>query len=156
MQWALLCVIVVILLFMSSHYPRAAFTLFGGLVFITSILLYVTTEDGILNRQKLPNNNIKIENAVMNPSYGGGYRFSARLINVNESVLLKESVVSITMLDCVGQEEDSCRVIGQNNARINILIPAGQARDVSLAMYFDAAKPSGEVRWKYQITETRS
>lgn len=156
MQWLLLGVVVVALLYMSTHYPKTAFSILGALGIAAAVIVFSTQEDALRARQKLPVADIKIENAVIAPAYGGSYQFNARLVNANPSILLKEFVISITMLDCPGDADDGCAVLGQTDARINAKIPPGQARDISRNLFFSSADPAGTVRWQYKITETRS
>jgi hypothetical protein len=159
MQWALLAIIVVALLYMSRFYPRVAFGVLGVLVIGTAIIVFSTTDVADINRSKLPISDVEIENPVMTSAYGGGFRFNARLLNTHQSTTLKESTVSITMLDCPqdsGADDDNCQVIGQQDQRIIVKIPPGQARDVSRTLKFDSAKPRGNIRWKIIVTETRS
>ncbi len=159
MQWALLAVIVAALLFMSRFYPKVAFSVLGVLVIGATVIIFSTTDIADVNRSKLPVADIQIENPVMTPAYGGGFRFNARLVNTHQSTTLKESTASITMLDCPegsGDIDDNCQVIGQQDERIIMRIPPGQARDVSRTLSFDSAKPKGTVRWQITITETRS
>jgi len=158
MQWFLLGVVVVALLFMSSRFPKAAFSILGALALAAAVIVFSTHDDAQLGRHKLPVGDIDIENAVITPAYGGGYQFNARLVNANAAIQLKEAVVSITMLDCPAQAaaDDGCAVIGQADERINIQIPAGQARDISRTVSFSGARPAGELQWRFKITETRS
>jgi len=162
MQWFLLGVVVVALLFMSSRYPRTAFSILGALALAAAVIVFSTHDDAQRGRHKLPVGDIGIENAVITPAYGGGYQLNARLLNTNPEIQLKEAVVSITMLDCPaqvgdgGDDGDGCAVIGQADERINIQIPAGQARDISRTVSFSGANPAGQLRWRFQITETRS
>ena len=164
MQWFLLGVVVIALLYMSTHYPKTAFGILGALGLGAAVIVFSTQDNALRGRSRLPVGDIQIENAVMLPAYGGSYQFNARLLNAHASILLKESVVSITMLDCRGQDDDApddmpddgCAVIGQTDERFDTKIPPGQARDISRNLFFSAAKPSGTVRWQYQITETRS
>ena len=159
MQWALLAIIVVALLYMSRFYPKAAFGVLGVLVIGAAIIVFSTTDIADINRSKLPISDIEIENPVMMPAYGGAFRFNARLVNTHLSTTLKESTVSITMLDCPqdsDNNDENCQVIGQQDQRIITKIPPGQARDVSRTLKFDSAKPKGNVRWKIIVTETRS
>ena len=156
MQWFLLGGVVIALLYMSSRYPKTAFSILGALGVAAAVIIFSTKEDAVLQRHKLPVDDITIENAVIVPAYGGGYRFNARLVNANPSILLKEAVLSITMLDCRDESADDCVVIGQVDERINTKIPAGQARDVSRTVSFSGADPAGALRWKFKITETRS
>jgi len=158
MQWLLLGVVVVALLFMSSRFPRTAFSILGALALAAAVIVFSTRDDAQLGRYKLPVGDITIENPVISPAYGGGYQFNARLANANREVLLKEAVVSITMLDCpaAAAGDDDCAVIGQADERVNIQIPAGQARDVSRTVSFTGANPAGALRWRFKITETRS
>jgi len=156
MQWILLGVVVIALLYMSTHYPKVAFSILGALVIAAVVIVISTREDAGRARQKIPVDAIIIENAVIAPAYGGSYQFNARLVNTSEFILLKESVVSITMLDCTDDGDENCAVIGQARERINTKIPAGQARDISRNVFFSGATPVGTVRWNYVITETRS
>ncbi len=156
MQWILLGVMVVALLFMSTRYPKTAFSILGALGVAAAVIVFSTREDALTGRLKLPTADIAIENPVIVPAYGDSYQFNARVVNANESFLLKEVVISITMLDCPDGADDDCAVIGQANERINTKIPAGQARDISRNLFFSGARPTGTVRWEYKITETRS
>ena len=160
MQWLLLGVVVIALLYMSTHYPKTAFSVLGVLGIAAAVIVFSTREDALRGRQKLPVADIKIENAVIAPAYGGSYQFNARLVNAHPSILLKEFVISITMLDCPAEDDsdddDGCAVIGQTDERVNAKIPPGQARDISRNLFFSSADPAGTIRWQYKITETRS
>lgn len=158
MQFILLGVVVVALLFMSSRYPRTAFSILGALALAAAVIVFSTQDDAQRGRYKLPVSDIGIENAVISPAYGGGHQLSARLVNANRDILLKEAVLSITMLDCpaAAAGDDDCAVIGQTDERINIQIPAGQARDISRTVSFPGANPTGALQWRFKITETRS
>lgn len=159
MQWVLLAVIVAALLYMSRYYPKIAFGVLGVLVIGAAVIVFTTKDAAQLNRSKLPVEYIKIENPVFTPAYGDGFRFNARLVNTHQSVALKETTVSITMLDCpeeAGDSADGCQVIGQEDRRIIVKIPPSQSRDVSQTLSFGSALPRGNVRWQIKITETRS
>lgn len=165
MQWILLGVVVMALLAMSSYYPKTAFGFLGALGLAAAVIVFTTKEDAFLDRQQLPVDDIQIENAVFSPGYGNSYQLNARLVNTNPSVLLKDSVLSVTMLDCPEDSSnsnesanDNCVVIGQTDKRISIKIPAQQARDISVNVSFDGAKPKSRdtIRWEYRIIETRS
>lgn len=160
MQWLLLGVIAAALLFMSSRYPKAAFAVLGALGLAAAVIVFIGQDAALLSRQQLPAADIRIENAVITPAYGDSYQFNARLTNTHASILLKESALSVTMLDCAPGAGDfadeSCAVIGQAEVRINLKIPAGQSRDISKNVFFNNARPAGAVRWKYQIIETRN
>ena len=156
MQWALLAVIAAALLYLSRYYPKIAFSVLGVLVIASIAIVFSTTDQARMKRSSLPAEDIVIENPVVTGSYAGGYRFNARMVNNNPSLELKESVVSITMLDCVDDQESSCQVIGQREQRILISIPPGQARDVSRTISFGNAQPANTLRWQYQVTETRN
>jgi hypothetical protein len=156
MQWVLLAVIVAALIYLSRYFPKIAFAILGVLIIGATAIVFTTTDFAINTRSRLPVEDIVIENPIMTASYGGGYRFSARFNNTNDSIELRESIVSITMLDCPGDSDDDCSVIGQEEERVILRIPPAQARDVSKTISFGAAQPQGSVRWKFKITETRS
>ncbi len=162
MQWVLLVMIVVALLYLSRFYPKTAFTVLGGLVLSVAVIVFTTTDVAQLKRSRLAVEYIKIENPIITPAYGDGFRFNARLLNSHESVTLKDATVSITMLDCVpdaggsGDSDVGCQVIGQQDKRIIVKIPPRQVRDVSKTLSFDSAKPLGTLRWRIKITQTRS
>lgn len=156
MQWILLLVIVVSLFYLSRYFPKTAFSVLGALVIGAGIIALSTTEMAQFNRGKIANQDIGIENPVLTPTYAEGYRLNARLFNGNQAHSLRELVISITMLDCVSDEPDSCRVIGQEDERINVRIPPGQARDVARTLSFDNAAATGILKWEFKVTSTRS
>ncbi len=156
MQFVLLAIIVGALLYMSRYFPKVAFSFLGVLVLGAIAIVFTTTDFAQNSRSRIPIEDIGIENPVMTDAYGGGYRFNARLNNNNESVELKESIISITMLDCLDETEQSCTVIGQSEQRVSILVPPTQARDISRTLSFDSAKPAGTIRWQFRVTQTRS
>ena len=160
MQWILLAVLVAALLFLSRYFPKIAFSLLGALVVGAIAIVMSTTDMGDLTRSGVPPDSIKIESPVLTESYAGSYRFNGRFLNTHESRLVRETTLSITMLDCPASatpdNTDSCVTIGQQEKRINQEIPAGQARDVSASLSFDGAKPAGELRWEIKITLTRT
>ena len=72
-------------------------------------------------------------------------------------LIRSESLSSaLPMLDCASDEPESCRVIGQEDERINVGIPPGQARDVSRTISFDNAAATGALKWEFKVTSTRS
>lgn len=156
MQWFLLGVMVVALLSLSTFYPKTAFSTLGVLSVVAAIIVFTSKDDAVLSRQQLPVSDILIENAVIVAAYGSSYQFHARLVNVNPTILAKESVLSLTMLDCTSDADDDCTVLGQTDERFIIKIPPGQARDISTNLFFRGAQPSGTIRWQYKVIETRS
>jgi len=54
MQWLLLGVVVVALLFMSSRFPRTAFSILGALALAAAVYVFGTHDDAQLGRYKLP------------------------------------------------------------------------------------------------------
>ena len=156
MQWILLLIIVASLFYLSRYFPKIAFSVLGVLVVGAGVMVLTTTEMAQFNRGKIANQDILIENPVLTPTYAEGYRFNARLFNANQAHSLRELVISITMLDCAGDGPESCRVIGQEDERINVRIPPGQARDVARTLSFDNAAASGALQWEFKVTSTRS
>ncbi len=163
MQWILLAVIVVALLYLSRFYPKVAFALLGVLVMGTAVIVFTTTDVAQRHRSRLPVADLKIENPIITSAYGDGFRLNARLLNTHESVTLKSTIISITMLDCAedaGEFSDDCQVIGQEDQRVIVNIPPGQVRDIARTLSFNSAfglaKPLGTLRWRIEITETRS
>ncbi len=156
MQWILLLVIVASLFYMSRYFPKTAFSVLGAMVIGAGVTVLTTTEMAQFNRGKIANQDIQVENPILTPTYAGGYRFNARLFNANQTHSLRELVISITMLDCVSDEPESCRVIGQEDERINVGIPPGQARDVARTLSFDDVAATGILKWEFKVTSTRS
>ncbi len=156
MQFVLLAIIVGALLYLSRYFPKAAFSVLGVLILGAVAIVFTTTDFAQNSRSRIPISDITIENPIMTDAYGGGYRFSARLNNNNQSIELKESIISITMLDCPDETEQGCTVIGQSEQRVVIPVPPAQARDVSRTLSFNSAKPAGFVRWQFSVTQTRS
>ena len=156
MQWILLLVIVASLFYLSRYFPKTAFSVLGVLVIAAGAMIVTTTEMAQFNRGKIANEDILIENPILTPTYAEGYRFNARLLNANQTHSLRELVISITMLDCASEKLESCRVIGQEDERINVRIPPGQARDISRTLSFDNAAAAGALKWEFKVTSTRS
>ncbi len=156
MQWILLIVIVAGLLYLSRFYPKTGFGILGALAIGAVIIIISSSERGENVRAKLPTGDIIIENPVMTPGYREGYTLSARLINQNDSTTLRDSAISITMLDCTASDRSSCTVIGQEEERINLVIPPGQSRDLSRYVSFESVVPKGTIEWEFKVTQTRS
>ena len=161
MQWVLLAVIVGAILYLSRFYPKIAFSVLGALVLGVAVIVFTTTDVAQLKRARLAVEYIKVENSIIRPAYGGSFRFNARLINTHESITLKETTISITMLDCAEEADDAtdgaaCQVIGQEDERIIMQIPPGQVRDIAQTLVFGSAKLRGTLRWRIKITGTRS
>ena len=156
MHWILLGVIALALIIMSARFPRIAFSTLAVLIGVVVFLIMMSSDTGFDGRQKLPPEDVRIENPVMIPAYADSYRFGARIVNSNSEVILKAVTISVTMSDCSDESETYCQVIGQSDERINITIPPGQARDLERVITFDAASPEAWVKWKFQVTQTRS
>lgn len=160
MQWILLGVVGVALAALATRYPKIAFGLLGALLLGAALIVSLTAEQGAWRRQQLPVQDIQIQTPMMRPGYGDSYQFSARLLNTHGRLALREAVLRISMLDCpAGADQHAdreCTLLGQAEPRVHVKIPPQQARDVSANVVFGAAKPSGALRWKYQLLETRS
>jgi len=156
MQWILLVIIVAGLLYLSRFYPKTGFSILGVLVLGAIFIIITSSERGENARAKLPTDDIIIENPVMTLGYREGYTLSARLINQNDSSTLRDSAISITMFDCLTSDRSSCTVIGQEEERINLVIPPGQSRDLSRYVSFEAVSPKGNIEWEFKVTQTRS
>ncbi len=156
MQWILLVIIVAGLLYLSRFYPKTGFSILGVLAVCAIFIIITTSERGENARAKLPAEDIIIENPVMTPGYRNGYTLSARLVNQNESSTLRDSAISITMFDCLTSDRSSCSVVGQEEARINLVIPPGQSRDLSRYVSFEGVSPKGTVEWEFKVTQTRT
>ena len=154
MQWVLLGVIIVALLYLARYSPKIAYSILGALVIGAIAIVISTSELGKNNRSKILADDIEIENPVMVQSYGGSYRFNARLINNNADMSAKELAISITMLDC--EDEASCSVIGQREERVILQIPPGQARDLSRTVSFDNASSTKNLKWEHKVTEAKN
>lgn len=156
MQYVILFVIVVALLYLSRYFPKVAFSILGVLAVGAGAIVLTTTDIALNSRSRIPVDNIEIENPVITPSYGSGFKFNARLKNLHASEELKESIISITMLDCTDDSAQNCEVVGQTEQRIILQIPPNQARDVERTFTFESVEPRGTVKWNYEVTRTRS
>lgn len=156
MQWVLLAVIVVALLYMARFYPKVAFSILGLLAIGAATIVLTTTDVGFANRSKISNSEVKVENPVIAEAYGNSYRLNARLINTNKDRTLRDATISVTMLDCSNETDNNCQVIGQEDEHINIKIPPGQARDFSQSLSFGTAEAKGTLRWEIKIINTRT
>lgn len=156
MQWVLLAVIVAALLYLSRYRPKIAFSVLGVLVVASIAIILGTTDLAKVNRSKLQPEDIVIENPVITGSYAGGFRINARLLNNNTDYELKESAISITMLDCEDESQTNCQVLGQQEQRILVRIPPGQARDISRTLSFGSARPAKFLAWEFKVTKTRN
>lgn len=154
MQWAFLAIIVAALLYLARFYPKIGFGILGALVLGAIIIVLTTSDSGFDYRSRLPVEKIIIENPLMTKAYGGSFRFNARLANSHTEMELREATISITLLDC--KAENNCQVVGQQDERVNIRIPAGQARDISRTVNFSSAVPEENIQWEFTVTHTRS
>lgn len=156
MQWFLLALIVVALLFMSTRYPRAAFAVLGGLLVAGAVVYLLSEQWQEKAGAKIRPEEIRLEDTSMVPAYADSFTFSARLINTSPDAGLGEVLIGITMLDCPDAQSDQCLPLGGTEERVVVKIPPGQARDVTRNVYFQAARPKGVVKWRYQVLQTRS
>jgi hypothetical protein len=153
MQWALLAVIIIALFLLSGRYPKVAFGILGALVIAAVAIILLTEDDASLNKAKIGPGDVMVENIAGIPAYGGGYRLTGRIKNNHESAELKEVMLSIMMEDCM---DSGCEVVGQTNERVNLRVPADQARDFSVTVYLGETSISGSIRWSFDVIETRS
>ncbi len=156
MQWALLAIIVVGLFLISGRYPKVAFSVLGVLVVATVITLLLTTDKATVGRQKVAATSVVVENTVVTPAYAGSYRITGRLLNQDATTDLKEITLSVAMQDCQDPSESACQIVGQAVKRINLRVPAGQARDFATNIYIGEPWISGIIRWQFEVTETRN
>ncbi len=153
MQWALLAVIVVALFLLSGRYPRVAFSILGVLVVSAAAIILFTEDEASLKKERIAPADIMVEGIAGTPSYGGDHRLTGRVKNNHASAELKELVVSIVMQDC---DDTGCDVVGQAEERVNLRVPAGQARDFSVTVYLGEPVISGTIDWNFTVTDTRS
>ncbi len=156
MQWALLAVIIIGLFMISGRYPKLAFSALGVIVFGAAVIVFMTTDEAKLARQKVSTDNVEVSNTVVVPAYGGSYRLTGRLTNTHESAELKSTTLSVVMLDCRGATRTECQIVGQTVEQVNLRVPAGQTRDFGANVYFGEPLISGSVQWQFEVTATRS
>ncbi|MHA3914463.1 hypothetical protein [Halovulum sp. GXIMD14793] len=73
-----------------------------------------------------------------------------RVVNTADADL-RSFFLRVTLQDCI--EADSCVTIGEDEAEMRIIVPAGQARDFQGVLDFrDAATLRGTPKWDYDIT----
>ncbi|MGB5707788.1 MAG: hypothetical protein WBM41_13265 [Arenicellales bacterium] len=156
MQWALLAVIIVGLFMISGRYPKLAFSALGVIIFGTAAVVLLTTDEATLKRQKVAAENVEVVNTTVVPAYAGSYRISGRLSNAHDSAELKGITLNVVMMECMGANRTECQIVGQASERINLRVPAGQARDFYTTVYFGEPTISGSVQWQFEVTETRS
>lgn len=153
MQWALLAVIVIALFLLSGRYPRIAFSILGVLVVSVIGLILLTEDDAALHKERIAPGDVEVESIAGSPAYGGSHRLTGRVKNHHASAELKELALSIIMQDC---GDSGCEVVGQAEERVNLRVPAGQARDFSVTVYLGEPVISGTIGWKFTVTDTRS
>ncbi|NND00489.1 MAG: hypothetical protein HKN85_09940 [Gammaproteobacteria bacterium] len=156
MQWALLAAILIGLFMISGRHPKIAFGIFAALVIGVSVMMLVTSDRADKIRNKITAEDITVENMIVAPAYGGSYRISGRLHNHNSQASLRETILTVFMLDCTAQTEDNCLVVGQQSERLNTRVPAGQARDFNINLYFGSPRIGGHQRWRFEIASARS
>ncbi len=156
MQWAFLAVIIIGLFMISGRYPKLAFSVLGVLVFGAAAVVLMTTDEATLKRQKVAAENVEVVNTTVVPAYAGSYRLTGRVSNSHESAELKGMTLSVVMMECMGATGTECEIVGQASERINLRVPAGQARDFSANFYFGEPTISGSVQWQFEVTDTRS
>ena len=153
MQWVMLALIVIGLIFLAGPYPRVAFGLLSGMLVIGSVFIWYSSG---LNpdRQALDVSQVAIENTTVVPAYAGSHRLTGRLVNRHESSDIRELVISAEMLDCQSAGSD-CLFVGQTLESVNVRIPAGQARDFETTIYLGEPTISGMIKWQFRVTEVR-
>ena len=156
MQWALLAVILIGLFMLSGRYPKLAFSIFGALVIGLGIALLLSSDHADKVRNVIAAEDVTLENMSVAPAYGGSYRISGRLQNSHETAPLRESMLTVFMLDCPQPEPENCLIVGQQTERLNTRVPATQARDFSVTLYFGSLRIAGHLHWRFEIADAGS
>jgi hypothetical protein len=156
MQWALLAVVILGLFLISGRYPKTAFSILGALVLAAATYVLLSEDKFGLKELKIPTENIAIENTAVVPAYANSYRISGRIANQDQSIALKEVSLKIEQLDCKTGAASDCQIVGQALERLIMAIPPGQARDFSVTVHFGVPKISGNIDWRFTITNTKS
>ena len=153
MQWVMLALIVIGLIALAGPYPRIAFGLLGGLLLIGgSFIWYSADKDP--DRQDLDPAKMAIENISVVEAYAGSHRLTGRLVNRHETAAVRETLISVDMLNCKQANVD-CLVVGQDTESIIERIPPGQARDFETTVYLGEPAISGIIDWRVRVTEVR-
>ena len=156
MQWVMLTLVIVGLIVLSGRYPKLAFGILGTLLASGAVILWLTS-DKSFDLKRAGVDVIKVDNTAVIPAYAGSFRLTGRLINRHESIAIREVILSIIMRDCPTANGDSpdCLIVGQTTERLNLDIPASQARDFATTIYLGEPAISGMIHWQFEITDAR-
>lgn len=114
---------------------------------LVSLIWYAEFRDDTADG--FPGASLRMQGFAVTPIEPGRYRAGGRVFNSSSDLVLKHFELRVYAKDC--NASNDCVVIGDQGARFDVDIPAGQARDIEHVFEFSNMRPRGRLAWDYRI-----
>ena len=99
-----------------------------------------------------PLTQVELQNIQSKPGLNArSYVFNGRIRNHSVNAPLHQVVFQVNVKDCDGGK---CQVIAQEQGRVSMVIPPGQARDFQVSVPFSSSiQFQGNAEWDYKVVD---
>ena len=158
MVWAMGALVVILMLLIAVGNLRLMLGFLVVAVLIIATLLIFDKFEDQRSASRIPADQIELIDFKLAAGHRTVYELNGRVQNHSPDYGLFRLVLRVLALDCPQLEaaRESCTVIGDKVENMGVDVPAGQARDVTASIRFDATtlKPRGVLRWEFEVVAT--
>ena len=123
----------------------------GSYIFIQNLL---ERHERAESRERVALNEIRLENALLNPSSPGYWRITGRAFNLSKAFAVTSIGIKVSISDCQDKPNTNCAIVAESDERISATIPPGQARDFDELVSLNGISPESmeTMTWSYDVT----
>lgn len=158
MIWAMAALVLILLLLVALGNLRLMLGFLALAIVSIGLLLFFDMFEAQRSASRIPVEQIELQDFKLAAGHRTVYELSGRVKNHSLDYGLFHLVIRLLALDCpeLGSAREACTVIADQEERLGVDVPAGQARDVSQRIGIDATplKPRGMLRWDFEVVAT--
>jgi hypothetical protein len=151
-------VLLVIIILVAVNFPKFRRTLGVTLMLMIGaigVIIWQDTQERELEFERIYVKQAQLSQMQVRPGLNSrSFVVSGRIQNVAQKYTIFSVMLQATIKDC---EDQTCKIVGQEDIMVPLKIPPDQARDFSVTIPFSGVpKVRGEAVWDYKILLVRA
>ena len=153
-----LFILLLIIILVAVNFPKFRRTLGVTLMLMIGaigVIIWQDTQERELEFERIYVKQAQLSQMQVRPGLNSrSFVVSGRIQNVAQQYTIFSVMLQATIKDC---EDQTCKIVGQEDIMVPLEIPPDQARDFSVTIPFSGVpKVRGEAVWNYEILLVRA
>ncbi len=150
----LIITILVLLLsaFFLPKFRRALWITLAVVVSLIATIIWLDNRERERANRNFPITQVELQDMQAKPGLNArAYVVNGRVLNHSLSDTLTQVLFEVNVKDCDGGD---CQVIAEEQGRVSLVIPPGQARDFQVSVPFSSSIVlQGKPKWEYKVID---